>query len=370
MMILDNAAEKVDAFNSTGIHYEAVYHYVIRRRQELNKLLHPNFIDDITAGLISFDMQRMMGSEKYLFDGKKSWASKLQKVLSPHKQTLQGFRSHTIQDVDFTDQNFKKKIIDIFNELSKSGSQSLSLRKESERFPVGASKILHFLIPDLFIIVDSNARRELAIFHGIKKSRKFDGDLYFSAMKKYRDELDVWKSKSGDNNFHKLLKLDSSHKKFAGVRTTPLPRIIDKCTFIGSVEHGSKVFLPQKFSISIGGYFGGSYSVELKNGNLIYKVFGDEYQLNNVKEILPTNQQWGKFWDQLNRLSFWKWDAEYPNPGFCDGTQWQVDIKYENKILMSRGDNNYPESSRGTSNDEFDLFLKAIEQLLDGESFK
>ena len=51
------------------MHYEAVYHYVIRRRKETEGIWDKDFIDDITAGLISFDMQRMMGKQKYLNGG-------------------------------------------------------------------------------------------------------------------------------------------------------------------------------------------------------------------------------------------------------------------------------------------------------------
>ena len=40
--ILNNAKEKIRYFNKIGIHYEAVYHYVIRRRDETKELYVPN----------------------------------------------------------------------------------------------------------------------------------------------------------------------------------------------------------------------------------------------------------------------------------------------------------------------------------------
>ena len=199
-MILDQAIEKIRHFNSIGIHYEAVYHHVMAKRQEIKEIFNPDFIDNITAGLISFDMQRMMGSSKYMSDGKDSWASKVQKKLSSHQATLQEYRSLSLQNIDLSKTAIRNDILIIFNELSKSGKDGLNRRKPSERFPVGASKILHFLIPDLFIIVDSNARRELAKFHGIKESRKFDGEYYLDAMEAYQKELKTWAKKNKDSN--------------------------------------------------------------------------------------------------------------------------------------------------------------------------
>lgn len=79
--ILNNANKKITYFNRIGIHYEVVYHYVIRRREETDKIYNKRFLDDIVAGLISFDMQRMMGKEKYSAEGKNSWAERLQSVL-------------------------------------------------------------------------------------------------------------------------------------------------------------------------------------------------------------------------------------------------------------------------------------------------
>lgn len=247
-MILDQAHEKIKYFNSIGIHYEAVYHYIMNRRHEVKESFNSEFLDDITAGLISFDMQRMMGSKKYISEGELSWASMLQEVLSSHQSILNGFRNFSLQDINLLRPNLEKEVRTLFDDLSKPGPNGLNLRKQKESFPVGASKILHFLIPDLFIIVDSNARRELSKFGGIQKSSKFNGKLYLSAMQHYQRELKVWADKNKDSNFNKLYQIDSSYKKFGGTRKTPLPRIIDKCTFVGSENNIQKDYLPRRFT--------------------------------------------------------------------------------------------------------------------------
>ena len=230
-MILTNIMEvrkKVDFFNRIGIHYEAVYHYVVRIRELTAEIYTNDFLDDITAGLISFDMQRFMGNKKYMAEAE-SWADLLKKALKPHRATLKGLRKKVLQDVPLDEEKLQKQIIRVFEDLSKEG---LSVRK-SERFDVGASKILHFLIPDLFIILDSNARDQLHKHHEFKKTKK-GGTAYLEAMKCYQAELKNWQNRENDLDFTKLLHTDSSWQKFGGARLTPIPRIIDKCTFVGN----------------------------------------------------------------------------------------------------------------------------------------
>ncbi len=234
-MILKHAKRKLNYFNKTVIHAEAVYHYIIRRRMEIRDIYNLDFLDDITAGLISFDMQRMMGNEKYIMEGKKAWASCLRNALKPHRNSLTDLfkRKETLQNVDPHDSAIENTMITIFDDLAKPGRNGLNRRNKRQRFHVGASKILHFLIPDLFVILDSNARRELAKFHEFTKT-KTDGESYFRAMQCYQAELNDWGKRKKDPKFKKLIDIDSSWRRCGGIRTTPLPRIIDKCTFVGN----------------------------------------------------------------------------------------------------------------------------------------
>lgn len=232
-MILDNAAEKIQHFNRIAIHYEAVYHYVIRRRVDTKDLFDTDFLDDITAGLISFDMQRMMGGAKYMIEGREAWASKLKDALQRHASFLSQVKTLNLQSVQLDKGNLDQKIAAVFDDLSDPAHSGLNRRKESERFHVGASKILHFLIPDFFIILDSNARNELAKNHPFRK-HETDGASYVRAMQLYQVELTKWSQAKGDPDYKELIALDSSWKRFNGVSTTPLPRIVDKCTFAGT----------------------------------------------------------------------------------------------------------------------------------------
>jgi len=225
----------VQYFNRIGVHYEAVYHHIVRKREEIQAIFDDDYIDTITAGLISFDMQRMMGSNKYLVGGDRSWSARLKSKLETHRPWLESLRSYSLQDIDLENATLRDTITTIFDSLSKPGSDGLSKRNKKESFSVGASKILHFLIPDLFVIVDSNSKQELIQYHDFPKSPKINGNRYLQAMKLYQMELNIWKECYSDNRFDKLLQTDDSWQTFLGERQTPLPRIMDKCTFVGEV---------------------------------------------------------------------------------------------------------------------------------------
>ena len=232
--ILNNAEEKIALFNRIGVHYEAVYHYIVRRRAETGGIRNDDYwndlVDDITAGLISFDMQRMMGKDKYLAEGNDSWAAKLSSALHSLKTKLLSLYPCSLQTVDFGNADIEAAIVTAFDVLSKPGT-GLNRRNTTHFFSVGASKILHFIIPDLFIIVDSNARRVLEKEHSVHLNTP-DGSSYLEAMGWYQQELNAWATLNCDPECKELVKLDKSWEKFKGARPTPLPRILDKCTFV------------------------------------------------------------------------------------------------------------------------------------------
>lgn len=372
-MILDDADKKIRYFNRIGIHYEAVYHHLIRNRYLTPVIFSPQLIDDITAGLISFDMQRMMGSNKYLIYGKPSWAFHLIDVLRKHEKLLTNLKNLELQNFDFSDTDTINKISCIFDDLAKNSSVSLNFSGKQKGFQVGASKILHFLIPDLFIIVDSNARSELANHYGFSKHKKIDGQRYVAAMQLYQKELIKWAGKNNDPAFSKLLALDPSWKNFRGERETPLPRIIDKCTFVGDKIFFTNHYLPITFNASIGGYPGGFSKIELYGDTLISAKYDIDFELIRSKSIRPSKKKWKAFIKKIDELGIWEWKCEYPNPGVMDGTQWGVEIQYEDKKLCSHGDNSYPGMNGSCSSDvttEFKIFLQSVDILFEELHFR
>ena len=63
-MITSNAKEKIKKFNSIGIHYNLVADAVYKKRAYLGSPFNPEYLQYIVAGLIAFDMGRMIGDNR------------------------------------------------------------------------------------------------------------------------------------------------------------------------------------------------------------------------------------------------------------------------------------------------------------------
>src|SRR4051812_47080032 len=132
---------------------------------------------------------------------------------------------------------------------------------------------------------------------------------------------------------------------------------------------------PQRFSAHIGGFLGGSYSVELHGDTLSFTSYSRGHSDPKHKTITPTAAQWREFRQTLDDLKVWQWRAEYPNHGTLDGTQWALDIAYADRALHTQGDNNYPDESgkpNGDSNSTkvFNRYLAALQRLLGDTTFQ
>lgn len=108
----------------------------------------------------------------------------------------------------------KTDVEKLYAALSVGGENGLS--RWCYRFDVGATKIMNFLFPDLFVIVDRY----------VKKAVHSSGELYFGKywdiMMICRGELREWEQHHG--NLDSLLRLDT--------KPTTETRIFDKCAFV------------------------------------------------------------------------------------------------------------------------------------------
>ena len=84
---------------------------------------------------------------------------------------------------------------------------------------------------------------------------------------------------------------------------------------------------PQKFFISIGGYTGYSYQVELQAGKLNYSQIEPYFENKRDKTFDPSKKQWKRFWKKLDALKVWAWRGRYQDPHILDGTSWRVEIQ-------------------------------------------
>jgi hypothetical protein len=112
--------------------------------------------------------------------------------------------------------------------------------------------------------------------------------------------------------------------------------------------------LPERLQGSIGGHFGASFSVELDGVESItyrrtkrrekdpWEIGSSEEWETKSEQIRPTPAPWAAFRTALDRLNVWSWQADYPNPGVCDGTSWSVEITYPDREIVSGGSNCFP----------------------------
>ena len=132
--------------------------------------------------------------------------------------------------------------------------------------------------------------------------------------------------------------------------------------------------LPKHLRVSIGGHFGPSYSVELNDQTLMCMARSDGFPGPASPLVEPTAQQWRAFRRALDKINVWQWQADYPNPGVCDGTGWSFEVAYSDHALDSGGDNNYPDAQGEPTNlldqtKTFDRLLRAITKLT-GKTFR
>lgn len=130
---------------------------------------------------------------------------------------------------------------------------------------------------------------------------------------------------------------------------------------------------PTKLNLYIGGFTGPSFSLDLKQDELIYTAshMGAE---DNTATITPTDADWQAFIETMDHLDVWSWKKSYAILDVCDGTQWSVRIRYGNRLVQSEGSNAYPSRSGETDDpskgDIFDLFLCAVRKLIGGRAFQ
>jgi hypothetical protein len=220
-MILARAKGKIEEFNSIGLHYNLVADAVYKKRTDLDSPFNKKYRQYIIAGLIAFDMGRMMGDSKTRYSIKAGDFAALlaQKIDKIHKPI-----SHLIvSDLNLTNLDIEKerqRITDAYEVLAEGGKDGLNRREGECDFHVGATKILHFLNPDAFLIIDRNASNAFRSHHHV--SFKNSTQPGYSANK-YVDCMIYAKEDILDYGVDNFRALDQE---------TPMARIYDKLTFI------------------------------------------------------------------------------------------------------------------------------------------
>ncbi len=223
-MILKNAARKVARYNEVGLHYNLVANQIYEKRfvDDTNPF-DKSFLGYIVAGLISFDIGRMMGKglvAKYEIEAG-GFASRLNFKLQEIVPLLD-----PLVNLNFTQINLQQNshaIEAAYNTLSAKGNGALH-NNQTKSFHVGATKILHFLNPKFFIIIDSNAARAFRGAHNLpfKNTTQpgYSAPLYIKCMECAQKDILTY----GLEQFQAL------------EPSIPITRIYDKLTFVTGSE--------------------------------------------------------------------------------------------------------------------------------------
>ncbi len=136
------------------------------------------------------------------------------------------------------------------------------------------------------------------------------------------------------------------------------------------------------FLFNIGGYFDGYNEIRIQ-GDLFETSKSKQDYINILPEpsvSLPVALK-KELIEVLNEIHLPKWNRRYYNNEICDGTQWELEIKYNNRKTskISLGSNEYPkiskvknelvlESSESYSK-EFKKLLKILNKLADQKNY-
>ncbi len=208
--MLDDATQSLSEYNSRCVHYNLIAQGVYQARERIRDPLSPEFRPYIVAGLIGFDMRRTMGDgNPYSPEG---FQGRLSKCLDILQDNLVGLANLNLVTANLS--SMRSEIETAYNRIAKGCGVS------GKEFHVGATKILHWLFPDLFIMLDRHAAAAFQKHYkvGFRQTTQpgYTLDKYFKCLEHAREEIN-------DFGVDRFRALESG---------TPLARIFDKIAFV------------------------------------------------------------------------------------------------------------------------------------------
>ena len=221
-MILDvDAADKIWVYNRTCLHYDLVAREIYAARGDGARVFEEEYLAYVVAGLIVFDLGRQMGrgGEQRYLPGEGGFAYRLRRALCEVRPHLEPLVGENLVDVELD--RTAGPIEVAYERLSRGGSDGL--HADGKEFHVGATKVLHFLNPRLFITIDGHTARAFREHHGIDFVAGIQAGYSFA---KYIDCL------SHAQNEVRRLGTDFTALEPA----TPEARIFDKVAYVTGLE--------------------------------------------------------------------------------------------------------------------------------------
>lgn len=217
-MLLQDLSGKIARYNQLCLHYDLVANAVYGAWRESQAPFSGEYRPYLIAALLVFDMGRMMGKgpERRYDVAAGGFAARLERKLLQVRRLLEPVIGCSLFEIDLP--AHRSRIGQAYNALAADGTDGL--HEQGKAFHVGATKILHFLNPEVFIIVDANAAKLLkAEFHIPYRSAMQPG---YSAIRYVRALVEVqeWIQGYGVERFRAL------------EPGTPALRIFDKMAFV------------------------------------------------------------------------------------------------------------------------------------------
>lgn len=228
MIILRNAKEKIRIFNdeyrNNDLPRESYHDVITAREGNMSFVGHDanvnnNNIIQIDWALRSyFRMNKggKMGNTEEFVDRlrTKLQSEQIRNILVRFREV-----SITLPNIN----NYKSDVEELYNSFS---SHNYGLSSDGTMFCVGATKVMHCLFPEFFIMLDRRVAKTIRRITPNFGSNYNNLVSYWQAMMICRNELEAWQEENGD--LHNLLNLDND--------PTTLTRIFDKCAYIMDIR--------------------------------------------------------------------------------------------------------------------------------------
>jgi hypothetical protein len=215
-MILDHPERAVARYNQLGVHYNLVAEVIYRARSGTNSFSE-EYERFIIAGLLVFDMGRTMGrGDKYTVEGR-GFRSRLRAKMRAIRQVIGDLPSSCLNQIDVTACGSAIEIA--YDRLAEAGEDALNA-DPSDQFHVGATKILHWIVPALFIMVDANVAKAFQAHHRVNYKRStqpgYTAKKYVECLQHAQNEIQAY-------GYEKFMRIEPA---------TPVARLFDKAAWI------------------------------------------------------------------------------------------------------------------------------------------
>jgi hypothetical protein len=133
---------------------------------------------------------------------------------------------------------------------------------------------------------------------------------------------------------------------------------------------------PRALEVYVGSFGGPSYGVWWEGSRLIYESFLSGYEERRQLVVSPSEAQWRRFWQTMDRIGVWTWGSRYePSQRFepveqvRDGTHWSLTLACGDRSVQSSGDSRGPGSADLDDSELFGAFTEAVSRLVGGRPF-